>query len=95
MKRIALLLVTIAIAARIVAVWAQTSTRADVKPAPQSAKQVRGATPYAEIENEVPPKLILDPPLRALLAHTPSIVWIQWRVENVQLRTAAHCAASI
>ena len=85
MKRIALLLVAIAIVAGIVAAWAQTSTRADVKPAPQSAKEVRGATPYAEIENEAPPKLIVDAPLPDLLANTPSIVWIQWRVENVHI----------
>jgi hypothetical protein len=49
----------------------------------QSAKQVRGATPYTEIENEPPPKLIVDPPLTNLLAK--GIVWIQWRVENVRI----------
>jgi hypothetical protein len=49
----------------------------------QSAKEIRGATPYAEIENEPPPKLIVDPPLTNLLAQ--GIVWIQWRVENVRI----------
>jgi len=49
----------------------------------QSAKDIRGATPYAEIENEPPPKLIVDPPLTNLLAQ--GIVWIQWRVENVRI----------
>jgi hypothetical protein len=49
----------------------------------QSAKQMRGATPYAEIKNEPAPKLIVDPPLPDLLAQ--GIVWIQWRVENVRI----------
>ena len=49
----------------------------------QSAKDIRGATPYAEIENEPPPKLIVDPPLTNLLAQ--GIVWIQWKVENVRI----------
>jgi hypothetical protein len=49
----------------------------------QSAKEIRGATPYAEIENEPPPKLIVDPPLNNLLAQ--GVVWIQWRVENVRI----------
>jgi hypothetical protein len=83
MKRIALLLVAVAMVAGIDAAQAQTSTRADVKPAPQSAKEVRGATPYAEIGNEPPPKLIVDEPLPEGLAQ--GIVWIQWRVENLQV----------
>ena len=49
----------------------------------QTAKQIRGATPYAAIENEPAPKLIVDPPLPDLLAQ--GIVWIQWRVENVNI----------
>jgi hypothetical protein len=49
----------------------------------QSAREIRGATPYMEIENEPPPKLIVDPPLTNLLAQ--GIVWIQWRVENVRI----------
>ncbi len=49
----------------------------------QSAKDIRGATPYAPIENEPSPKLIVDPPLTNLLAQ--GIVWIQWRVENVRI----------
>ena len=83
MKRIALLLFAVAMLAGVVAALAQISTRADVMAAPQSAKEVRGATPYAEIENEPPPKLILDPPLPELLAQ--GVVWIQWRVENVRI----------
>ena len=85
MKRKILLLVAIAIVAGLVTARAETSAGADVERAPQSAKEVRGATPYAEIENEAPPKLIVDPPLPDLLANTPSIVWIQWRVENVHI----------
>jgi len=49
----------------------------------QSAREVRGSTPYLAIENEPPPKLILDPPLAAGLAQ--GIVWIQYRVENVRI----------
>ena len=49
----------------------------------QSAKETRGATPYLPIENEPPAKLIVDDPLPTLLAQ--GIVWIQWRVENVNI----------
>jgi hypothetical protein len=49
----------------------------------QSAREIRGTTPYLEIENEPPPKLIVDSPLTNLLAQ--GIVWIQWRVENVRI----------
>ena len=49
----------------------------------QSAKEIRGATPYAAIENEPAPKLIVDEPLTNLLAR--GVVWIQWRAENVRI----------
>ena len=49
----------------------------------QTAKEMRGATPYKPIENEPPAKLIVDEPLPDLLAQ--GIVWIQWRVENVNI----------
>ena len=49
----------------------------------QSAREVGGASPYVAIENEPPPKLIVDPPLAAAL--TQGIVWIQYRVENVHI----------
>jgi hypothetical protein len=62
---------------------AQTSAPTDGKPAPQSAKEVRGASPYLEIRNEPAPKLIVDPPLPHLLDQ--GVVWIQWRVENVHI----------
>ena len=83
MKRIALLLFAVAIAAVVVAARAQTSTGTDVKPEPQTAKEVRGASPYLEIKNEPSPKLIVDAPLPDLLDQ--GVVWIQWRVENVHI----------
>jgi len=49
----------------------------------QSAKEVRGGSPYVEIKNEPAPKLIVDPPLREGLAL--GIVWIQYRVENLRI----------
>jgi len=50
----------------------------------QSASEVREASPYVAIENEAPPKLIVDPtPLARGLAI--GIVWIQYRVENVRI----------
>ena len=83
MKRIALSLVAVAMVVGVVAALAQTSTRTDVKSVPQSAKEVRGATPYFEIKNEPAPKLIVDPPLPDLLDQ--GVVWIQWRAENVHI----------
>ena len=52
MKRIALLL---AMVVGVVVVLAETSSRTDAELAPQSAKQVRGATPFIEIKNEPAP----------------------------------------
>ncbi len=49
----------------------------------QSAKEVRVASPYVTVENEPPPKLFVDPPLSGALAQ--GVVWIQYRVENVQI----------
>ena len=62
---------------------AQTSTAVDEQHAVQSAKDVRGASPYIEIKNEPAPKLIVDPPLPDLL--DKGVVWIQWRVENLRI----------
>ena len=64
------------------------STRSNVKQSvskdtARSAREVRGATPYTEIQNEPAPRLIVDPPLSDMLAQ--GIVWIQWRVENVRI----------
>ena len=50
----------------------------------QSAREARVASPYVAIENESPPKLIVDPtPLAAGLTH--DIVWIQYQAENVRI----------
>ncbi|MGQ0584167.1 MAG: DUF6130 family protein [Reyranella sp.] len=49
----------------------------------QSAKEIRGTTPYAAIENEPAPKLIVDPPIPAAL--TQGVFWAQYRVENVRI----------
>ncbi len=85
MKRISLFMVAVAMVVGVGAALPRTSTSTKAKPTPQSARQVHEATPYAEIDNEAPPKLIVDAPLPDLLALTPSIVWIQWRVENVRV----------
>ena len=49
----------------------------------QSAREIRGASPYVAIENEPAPRLIVDPPLPDQLAI--GIVQIQYRVENVHI----------
>jgi hypothetical protein len=91
MKRMTFLLLAVATLAGVVVVLAKTSIRADAGPAPQSAaepalqsaKQVRGVTPYIEIKNEPAPKLIVDQPLPEGLAL--GVVWIQYRVENLRI----------
>jgi hypothetical protein len=49
----------------------------------QSAREIRGASPYDAIENEPAPKLIVDPPLPGPLAQ--GIFQAQYRVENVRI----------
>jgi hypothetical protein len=49
----------------------------------QSARDVRGASPYVAVENEPPPKLIVDPPLPEGLAQ--GVYWAQYRVENLRI----------
>jgi len=83
MKRIAVLLFAVAMAVAVAAAWAQTSARTAVNASAQSAKEVRGATPYIEIKNEPAARLIVDAPLPDLL--NQGIVWIQWRAENVNI----------
>ena len=83
MKRVGLILIALVMAAGVVAASAQTSTRTEAEAAPQSARAVRGASPYIEVDNEPAPKLIVDPPLPEYLAQ--GIVWIQWRAENVHV----------
>jgi hypothetical protein len=50
----------------------------------QSTREVRDASPYVAIENQPPPKLIVNP--TPLAEGRPiGLVWIQYRVENVRI----------
>jgi hypothetical protein len=49
----------------------------------QSAREIRGASPYVAIENEPAPKLIVDPPFPEPLAQ--GIFQAQYRVENLRI----------
>jgi Family of unknown function (DUF6130) len=49
----------------------------------QSAREIRGGSPYVAIENEPPPKLVVDPPLAEGLAQ--GVFWAQYRVENLRI----------
>ncbi len=49
----------------------------------QSAKDIRGPSPLIAIENEAPPKLIVDPPLPEPLSQ--GRVFIQYRTENLRV----------
>jgi len=49
----------------------------------QSAKEVRGGSPYVAIVKEPAPKLIVDPPLPEGLAQ--GVFWAQYRVENLRI----------
>jgi hypothetical protein len=49
----------------------------------QSAREIRGASPYDTIENEPAPKLIVDPPLSGPLAQGNFLA--QYRAENVRI----------
>ena len=51
--------------------------------APAQTAWQGGATPYIEIKNEPPPKLIVDPPLPEQLA--VGRVYIQYRTENLRV----------
>jgi hypothetical protein len=51
--------------------------------AAQSAKDIRGPSPLIAIENEAPPKLIVDPPLAEQLSR--GLVFIQYRTENARI----------
>jgi hypothetical protein len=48
-----------------------------------SAKDIRGVSPLIAIDNEAPPKLIVDPPLPEPLAQ--GRVFIQYRTENLRV----------
>ena len=49
----------------------------------QSARGIRGASPYVAIENEAAPKLVVDAPLPEGLAL--GVFWAQYRVENLRI----------
>jgi hypothetical protein len=49
----------------------------------QSAREIRGASPYVAVENEPAPKLIVDPPLPGPLAQ--GVFQAQYRVENLRI----------
>jgi Family of unknown function (DUF6130) len=49
----------------------------------QSAKDIRGPTPLVAIENEPPPKLIVDPPLPEQLVM--GLVFIQYTTGNLRV----------
>jgi hypothetical protein len=49
----------------------------------QSAREVRGASPYIPVKSEAPPKLFVDPPLPEGLAI--GVYWAQYRVENLRI----------
>ena len=68
---------------QLLAVLVAAGTLVGVTAFAQSAKEIRGASPYVPIENEPAPKLIVDPPLPDLLDQ--GVVWIQYRTENVHV----------
>jgi Family of unknown function (DUF6130) len=49
----------------------------------RTARDVRGASPLVAIDNEPPPKLVVDPPLPGPLAE--GRVFIQYHVENMRV----------
>jgi hypothetical protein len=48
-----------------------------------TAKDIRGPSPLVALENEAPPRLIVDPPLVEQLAK--GLVFIQYRTENLRV----------
>jgi hypothetical protein len=49
----------------------------------QSAREIRGPSPYVETKDQPAPKLIVDPPLAEGLAI--GVFWAQYRVENLRI----------
>ena len=49
----------------------------------QSAREIRGPTPLIELQNEAPPRLVVDEPLAGPLAE--GRVYIQYRAENMRI----------
>lgn len=51
--------------------------------AAQTAREIRGASPYEELRDEPAPKLVVDPPLPGPL--TAGVFQAQYRVENLHI----------
>jgi len=68
---------------QMVAVVAVAGTLAGAIAFSQSAKEIRGASPYIPIENEPAPRLVVDSPIPEALAK--GIFWAQYRVENLHI----------
>ena len=86
--RVSFLLAALAAVSAVVACTAMPSARPEEAVAaqsapPRSAREVRGPTPYFPVQNEPPPKLIVDDVLPDLL--DKGIVWIQYRTENCRI----------
>jgi len=64
------------------AVLAASASLATAVPA-QSAKDVRGTSPFLDVRDQPAPKLIVDPPIPEALAQ--GIFWAQYRVENLRI----------
>lgn len=60
-----------------------TNTTAYASGSTPSAGDIRGPSPLLAIEDEPPPRLVVDPPLAEPLAHGK--VFIQYRTENLRL----------
>jgi hypothetical protein len=58
----------------------------------QSAREIRGASPYVAIENEPAPTLVVDAPLPEGLKL--GVFWAQYRVENLHIAPVFGAAAA-
>src|SRR5262245_43318163 len=94
MKRVALLPVAVAAFAGFVVGTALQSGRAQdavaaqaahesAAPPAHSAREIRGRTPYLPVQNEPPPRLIVDEPLPDRL--NIGVALIQYRTENCRI----------
>lgn len=95
MKSIVILLVAITSFSYVITACnstaAQPERKASGETVERSAREIVGASPYQDLKNEGPPRLIVDPPLPDLL--DKGVVWIQWRVENVHILPVFNQAA--
>ena len=67
---------------RVLAVFA-AGTMLAIDASAQSARDIRGGSPYVAVKNEPAPRLIVDPPLPEGLAQ--GVFWAQYRVENLRI----------